>query len=295
MDRKNLLEQKSILKRPLILDGAMGSLLQQQGFPSDKNLWYSKLNIDNADTVKNVHKEYISAGTDIITTNTFRTNPTAVRRGAHDLTSEQLVASSVHLALEARNANYIIIAGSNPPAQDCYQVDRTITKYELDYNHKKHIELLWENKVDLIWNETHSHWDEIELICKFCSHNSLPYTMNIYFLDSLKILSGEPLSEVVEFAKSFNSTAIGFNCIKDSTFFKYIDANSLPDRFGFYFNCGAGNITDEIITCGIDPNDYIENVKPLLKYDPIYIGSCCGSSPAHTKKIKVYFDEVYRN
>ncbi len=295
MDRKNLLEQRSFLKRPLILDGAMGSLLQQQGFPSDKNLWYSKLNIDNADAIKNIHKDYIDAGADIITTNTFRTNPVAVKRSKYDLTSEQLVSSSVRQALGSLNSNNIIVAGCNPPAEDCYQVERTITEYELDYNHKKHIELLWENNVDVVWNETQSHWDEIELICKFCNNNSLPYAMNIYFLDSLKILSGELLSEVIELVKSFNPIAVGFNCIKHSTFFKYTDTNILPDRFGFYFNCGAGNITDEIITCGIDPSDYIENIKPLLEYDPLYVGSCCGSSPAHTKKIKEYFDEAYRN
>lgn len=295
MTRNNLLDKKTLLKRPLILDGAMGSLFQQQGYPSDKYLWYSKLNISHPEAVKKNHIDYVEAGADVITTNTFRTNPVAVKRSAYDLTSDQLVDSGVDAAYEAKNKREVIIAGCNPPAEDCYQSERTISKFELEYNHKKHIELLWEKNVDIIWNETHSHWDEIDLICKFCSENSLSYTMNLFFLPSLQILSGEPLNEAIKFISDFNPQAIGFNCIKPETFFEYADTFDLPDQFGFYFNCGAGEITDEHISCGISPDQYLDIIKPYLKSDPIYAGSCCGSTPAHTKKIKEYFDEVYQN
>ena len=61
--------------KPLILDGAMGSLLQQKGIPFDEYLWTAKANISNPNLVKDIHENYISAGADIISTNTFRTNP----------------------------------------------------------------------------------------------------------------------------------------------------------------------------------------------------------------------------
>lgn len=291
----NLHDKSSALKRPLILDGAMGSLLQQRGFHSDKYLWYSKLNLDNPNEIIKIHKEYINAGAEIITTNTFRTNPVAVKRSNYQITTEQLVAASLKLAHQSIENDKIIIAGSNPPAEDCYQSERTITKFELEYNHKKHIELLWENKVDIIWNETQSHWDEIDLICKFCSNNSLPFTMNIYFTESMRILSGEPINEAVSLISDYQPQVIGFNCIRPETFLEYSEKYSLPTNNGFYFNCGAGEITDPNITCGIDPTQNVEYIKKLIKYNPTYVGSCCGSSPIHIKKIKEYFDEVYRN
>ena len=292
-NRLALLEKYKGLKRPLILDGAMGSLLQQKGIPGDKHLWFSKLNIDNPKLVIEIHKEYIDAGADIITTNTFRTNPASLKASNYSFDQSKFVFRSVQIAIEAREDKEIIIAGSNAPAEDCYHKERTISMYELDYNHKKHIELLWENGVDVLWHETQSHWDEIEIISKFCSYNSLPFVMNFYFNDDLKLLSGEPLSEAVDFAKEFSPVAIGFNCIKPDIFRKYFEKHEIGYNWGFYFNCGAGNVSDNYIHCGIDPTKYTEIIRQYLNYKPVFIGSCCGSSPLHTQTIKDFFDEIY--
>ncbi len=296
LDKKiNLLERFKELNRPLILDGAMGSLLQQKGIEGDPALWYSKTNLVNSDLIKTIHEDYIKAGADIITTNTFRTNPAAIKLSAQNIDQNDFVKKSIQLALEARADDKIIIAGSNAPAEDCYQKERTIPKYELEYNHKKHIELLWENGADIIWNETQSHWDEIEIIAKFCSANSLPFAVNFYFTESLNLLSGEPLFEAIDFINEFKPDVIGFNCIKPNTFKEYYRKNKIKGNWGFYYNCGAGNINDEHISCGINQLEYINEAKHFLPGNPIFIGSCCGSSPLHTKAIKDYFNEVYRN
>ena len=293
--RIEILERYNELKRPLILDGAMGSLLQERGAVNDKFLWLSKTNVDNPKLVEALHKEYIDSGADIITTNTFRTNPVSLKRSGYEIDQKHFVKESVRVAIEAKQDKKIIIAGSNAPAEDCYQKERTITKYELDYNHKKHIELLWESGCDIIWNETQSHWDEIEIICRFCSNNNLPFAINLYFGNNLKLLSGEPLHEAVEFIKDFGLNSIGFNCIRPEMFSKYFGSNEMPKHWGFYFNCGLGNVTDESIVCGITPSYYIKSIGKFATEKPLFIGSCCGSSPLHTKAIKEYVDEVYRN
>lgn len=279
----------------LILDGAMGSLLQQYGAATDKYLWSSIANLKNPGIVKKIHREYIDAGADIITTNTFRTNPAAVKMSGYSLSIEELVKKSVNLAIEAREERNIIIAGSNAPAEDCYQKERTLSKNELEYNHKKHIELLWESGVDVIWNETQSHLDEIEIICGFCNSQKLPYVINLFFDGKMNLLSGESLFDAVELAASFDPIAIGFNCIKPEYFLNKIKQDLSVEEWGFYLNCGGGDYTDESISCGINPDDYVDLIKPLLEKKPLYAGSCCGSTPAHTKAIKEYIDEVYRN
>ena len=281
------------VKRPLILDGALGSLLQQKGFMRDTNLWFSKYNLENPQVVHSLHNEYVSAGADIITTNTFRTNPASLKASGYEIDISSFVKKSIQLAINARAEKYLIIAGSNAPAEDCYQKERNISFSELDYNHKKHIELLWENGADIIWNETQSHWDEINIICNYCNDSSIRYAINFYFDDNLLLLSGEPLHEAVSFVRQFNPQVVGFNCIKPSTFLKYLEKFPLPQNWGFYFNCGSGNVTDEILSCGISPADYLIPVKQALEYLPMFVGSCCGSSPLHTKVIKEYFDEIY--
>ncbi|MCX6173696.1 MAG: homocysteine S-methyltransferase family protein [Ignavibacteriales bacterium] len=293
--RIDIIKKQKSINRSLILDGANGSLLKQATKFEDNILWSSILNITNPQKVIALHKEYIVSGADIITTNTFRTNPTAYRHSNINLSNEEFVRRSVQLATDARNGKEIIIAGSNPPAEDCYQIERTITKYDFEYNHKKHIELLWENGVDVIWNETQSQWDEIEIISKFCSSNSIPFVLNFFFTSEFNLLSGEPLTEAINMVEDYSPVSIGFNCIKPELFFKYSENNVFPKSWGFYLNCGAGSVEDKNISCGIEPKDYIKVIKPFLDSNPLFVGTCCGSNTNHTKAIKEYFNEVYRN
>lgn len=294
MNKSNLLlNRKAKLNRPLILDGAFGSVLQQRGFSADKDLWYSHLNISSSQAVLELHKEYIDAGADIITTNTFRTNPVAKKNSNLEITNSDFVRRSVELAIQAKGESDVIIAGSNAPAEDCYHKERTISLFDLEYNHKKHIELLYESGCNIIWNETHSRWDEIEIICKFCSESSIPNSLSIYFDESLKILSGEPVEEVVSFVESFSPQAIGFNCIKPNDFENLLTKTQMPKNFGFYLNCGSGSVTDQNISCAVSPEKYLDYIKEFLKFNTSFVGTCCGSNPAHTKAIKEYFDETH--
>ncbi|MEW6654642.1 MAG: homocysteine S-methyltransferase family protein, partial [Bacteroidota bacterium] len=211
------------------------------------------------------------------------------------ITNTEFVKESVKLALQARGESNLLLAGSNAPAEDCYQKDRTISPFDLEYNHKKHIELLYESGCDVIWNETQSHLDEIEIICKFCSYNSIPYSINIYFDDSLHILSGHNLKTTIELIGSYSPQSIGFNCVKIEHLKKYLDNFSLPMRFGFYLNCHESNVTDSEMRCKITPQNYLELVEDFLTDDLLFIGSCCGSTPMHTKVLKKHVDEIYRN
>lgn len=287
---KNLQKEKN---RPLILDGAIGSLLTLEMQPHI-HLWSSHANIVSPDLVKNIYKSYINSGADIITTNTFRTNPTAIKSANLDLSVKDFVNQSVNLAIEARDENEnIIIAGSNAPAEDCYQAERTISKSALEYNHKKHIELLWESGCDIILNETLSHFDEIKIIAEFCNTNKIEFIISLFINDNQKLLSGEPIQEAIELIRDCNPSAISFNCIHPKTFHEFMEKHSPDYDWGFYLNCGAGEYTDINIQCGISASDYLQQIKKYIDDKILFVGSCCGSTPEHTKKIKEYFDEIY--
>jgi homocysteine S-methyltransferase len=294
-NRLDIIELHNTQQRPLVLDGAIGSQLINKSIPSDKALWSSLANISYRSEVMKLHEEYISAGADIITTNTFRTNPAAVKRFTFNISVEELVKAGVGAATNSIGDERIIIAGSNAPAEDCYQTERTISKSDLEYNHKKHIELLWENGCDIIWNETQSHMDEIEIICEFCTLNKIPYAINLFFTENLNLLSGSSLFDALELIIGYTPAVIGFNCIKPKLFYKFIEKDSLPERWGVYFNCGAGSVNDETLDCGLEPQLYGETVCPLLDLNPFFIGSCCGSYPAHTNAIRGMINEIYRN
>lgn len=281
--------------KPLILDGALGSLLQQYDAVNDENLWTSIANLTQPQLIKNIYYDYIISGADIITTNTFRTNPIAYKKGKLEISNKDFVKKTVELTIQSRTGN-TIIAGCNPPAEDCYKIERSISYEELAENHKNHISQLYDCGVDFILNETMSHFDEIKISAEYCFQNKIPFITSIFFNDDLTILSGENVHDVINYLQNLDPIIISFNCISLDTFIKLtnqIDLNKI--HFGFYLNCGSGNNTDKEITCGVSPKEYADFVKDVLILNPKLIGSCCGSNPNHTKELRKLVDEVYRN
>ncbi len=283
------------INRPLILDGAMGSLLHQSGINSSGPLWMSYANLEYPEKVLKIHREYINAGADIITTNTFRTNPAAIKASGIKINSQKFVRESVAIAIEAASTLPVFIAGSNAPAEDCYKIKRDLSGKKLEANHKEHVSLLMEAGCHFILNETQSHFDEIKIICTYCSRNNIPYVISFFVDERLKLLSGEKLPEVIKFSLDHNPMAIGINCIKGQTFFHYFDNSEFDYNWGAYLNCGGGNFSDENISCGVSPGEYLTSVKKIVKKNPSFIGACCGSSPEHIKKIKKFLDGKVRN
>jgi homocysteine S-methyltransferase len=175
----------------------------------------------------------------------------------------------------------IIIAGSNAPAEDCYQRTRKATNRELELNHCNHIEALYDNGCHFILNETQSHFDEIKIICEFCSKNQIPFVVSLYFDESLKILSGENLVDIIKYIQNFNPLAISFNCISNSLLNNFLNLNlNLNLNWGFYLNIfSEKNFTT-----------YSDIIKDKLKFSPGFIGACCGSVPDDIKSIKELLD-----
>lgn len=283
-------------KRPLILDGAMGSLLQLRGIPRDEILWMSLANITHPETVIELHKEYIAGGADIITTNTFRTNPEANRSYAvtqnnYSIDLQNFISKSVNLAITAAGNSPVLIAGSNPPAENCYQKESKFSQEDYYWNHELHIKKLYLSKCHFILNETQSHLKEIETICSICNKEEIPFVISLFFDEDFKLLSGETLDYAIQTVLSYNPLAVSFNCIRPRTFFSFIKGKEFDFNWGVYLNCGGGEITDEAIIPGITPEEYKEIIKQILKYNPSFIGGCCGTTPAHIRKIKEIFDE----
>ena len=274
--------------RPLLLDGAMGSYLQEKGFKPNNASWMTNVNQTNPDVTIQIHKEYIEAGADIITTNTFRTNPASVEATGNKLKSK--VKHAVQLAKEASKGYNVFISGSNAPAEDCYQRDRTISNKELELNHKYHIDLLIDSGVHFILNETQSHLDELKIICDHCFKNNIPYLISLYLNEYGNTLSGESLEYVENFILDYGPLAIGINCISDDLFKNVREQVSNKYFWGYYLNCGSGNPKDKIITCGVNPDEYLKVVKESMPYNPSFVGSCCGSNPSHIGKIKEFLD-----
>ena len=71
------MKDKTIINNIKLLDGAMGSEFIKRGINLPNHIWSAHLNLEASEVIYKIHKEYINAGADYITTNTFRTTPRA--------------------------------------------------------------------------------------------------------------------------------------------------------------------------------------------------------------------------
>jgi len=94
----NLIKQRLENNDIIILDGAIGAELEKKGAKMHKDLWCGTCSVESPDLVKKVHEEYILAGADIITTNTYATTPIAMKQYGFDNQISEFNKKSVQLA-----------------------------------------------------------------------------------------------------------------------------------------------------------------------------------------------------
>ena len=139
-----------------ILDGPMGTELDRRGSDTTLPLWSARALIENPELVKSIHIDYINAGAEIITTNTFRTQDRTIETARlSNITGKELTSQAVDLAKEARDVTKpCSIAGSIAPLEDCYSPDLVPSNLILRKEHPKMVKWLAENEVDIFLIET---------------------------------------------------------------------------------------------------------------------------------------------
>lgn len=278
-------------EKPLLLDGANGTALIEKCGNPDPLLWTTAYNFSQPDLVQMQHERYASAGADCITTNTFRSNFLAWQQSGSHMDYTEFVHTSVAPALQVKQKYpQLLIAGSNAPAEDCYKTDRSLSFAVLRENHLRHSEALLEAGVDFLLHETQSHLDEIDLLCGISDSLCAPYALSLYCTESLRLLSGEFVADVLEHLQHYTVDLICFNCISPETFTELLSQIVFPPRWGFYLNCGTGNFSEGTITGCISPDAYSHTVKQALAHKPSLIGGCCGTGAAHIAKIRSLLD-----
>ena len=100
-------------RRILILDGAMGTMIQKHGLLGDNEL----LNLTHPEVIRSIHEEYIAAGADIIETNSFGANTISQKEYGHSAEAAQMAFHAARIAREAADnaGRKVWVAGSVGP------------------------------------------------------------------------------------------------------------------------------------------------------------------------------------
>jgi len=299
----NLIKQRLENNDIIILDGAIGAELEKKGAKMHKDLWCGTCSVESPDLVKKVHEEYILAGADIITTNTYATTPIAMKQYGFDDQISEFNKKSVQLAKEAvKNTNKdVAIAGSVSTFGSLY-------KYGLEAmkpGFKEQLNILSNEGVDLIILEAmSSQADIVETIIECSSQTKLPVWLSI--------------SCVIN--DNTNKVMLGYNDTVDTDTNVYEDFETSMDNFskihqgpiliahsdievtgqaikiakkkfngvlGAYPNRGHYEKPHWKFVDNITPSEYLEKAKSWVGNGTQIIGGCCGVGVEEIKAISV--------
>ncbi|MEW6512031.1 MAG: homocysteine S-methyltransferase family protein [Bacteroidota bacterium] len=285
-------------QHPVILDGAMGTELQSRGVDIGLPLWSANALLTSPETVRQIHEDYIRAGADIITTDTFRTTQRTFRRAGIPDRSAELTALAVALAKEARDAfpdRSILIAGCVAPLEDCYHPELVPSEEELRSEHVEHAQRLSAAGVDLLLLETMGTVREARAAAKAAHATGKEFIVSFICNEKGDLLGGDSLGNGVAAVAPFGPSAISINCVSP----RYIDRaiqsmnaamgalhNQRTLPVGVYANVGVpGDEDSEKLVRDVDTDEYVSYVRRWLRAGVRIIGGCCGTGPEDIRLI----------
>lgn len=280
-----------------LLDGGMGQELLARSSQPAHPMWSAKVLLDEPEIVQGVHEDYIRAGAQVITLNTYSATPERLQRDGAPEMFKPLQARAIALAQAARDIckRDIRIAGCLPPLFASYRPDLAP---DFDANLRMYREIVAQQKahVDLIQCETMSSIVEATAACTAAVESGLPVWVGLSVNDddSQTLRSGEPLADVLAALDGLGAAAILLNCSIPEAITKALPQvinTGLPA--GAYAN-GFTGIT------ALKPGGTVDGLKARKDLTPAayadfamgwvaagaqIIGGCCEVGPAHIAEI----------
>ncbi len=281
----------------LIGDGAMGTMLQLSGYTEAPD----SLNLDEAakSVIVDIHKSYLEAGSDIIQTNTFGSNPMKLKSYRLEAEIEKINKNAVDIVKEAINTyrseqnpeRDLFIAGDIGPLSVLLEPMGTTTYKEAVKLFSEQMAILLENGVDFLLIETIMDLNEalaaVEAAKSF--QPVIPVVCTMTFNEKGVTIMGNRAEDCVKALIENGCDAVGANCSVGSDSMvliaEKIRAASPDAKLMFQPNAGMPQLKDGQTVYNETPEIMAANIKRILEYKPSIIGTCCGSTPEHISKI----------
>jgi homocysteine S-methyltransferase len=199
----------------ILLAGACGTEIQRRGVRTELPLWSASANETHPHVVRELHKDYIDAGAEIITTNTFRTNLRTLRKIDQPEKARELTLEACRLAKEARGESRraeVVIGGSLAPVEDCYEVNLVPSDEELREEHSAWARDLADGGADFLFVETMNCIREAVAATRASRETGLDVAVSFVCNKKGDLLSGESIESAVQAVLPFEPFAILTNC-----------------------------------------------------------------------------------
>ena len=277
----------------ILFDGAMGTMMQNKGLKIGE--LPELLSITKPDIIKSIHREYIDAGCDVITTNTFGANRLKLEKA--DVDVETVISQSVKIAKE--------VAGHKKVALDIGPLGKLMEPTgDLTFNEAYDLfeeQILAGKKAgaDLVLLETFSDIFEMKAaILAVKENSSLPILCTMTFQEDGRTLMGTDPKTMIHTLQDMGIDAIGTNCSlgpKDmmSTVEEILKHATIPVMV--QPNAGLPEVVDGETVFKVDIQEFVKATEEMLQKGVSIIGGCCGTNPNYIKELKNIIDKTDLN
>jgi len=272
--------------RPVLLDGAMGTLLQDSGLEDGApgELW----NLENPDAVRAAHAAYAEAGARLLTTNTFGgTRPRLDMHGLGDRIAE-VNRTAAQLARSVADGRGLLVAGDLGPTGELLAPLGTMTPEEAQALFAEQLVALVEGGIDLVLVETLSDLGEADAALAAAREVApdLPVAVTMSFDTNLRTMMGVRPGDAVAHLAAAGADAAGANCGRGPAEMEIIAAEMAQARTDDILlvaqsNAGLPQVVGDHFEYDATAGDMASHAARLAELGIDLVGGCCGSTPAH--------------
>lgn len=284
-----------LARAPILFDGAMGTLLYSRGIPQRACL--DELVLSRPELIGAIHREYLEAGAEAITTAAFGANRSRLAPYGIADQAARLNRRAAQLAREARDvaAREALVAGSIGPLGAPLRGLEHRPEGEVRAAFREAIEGLLEGGVDLLLFETHNVLDELLAALDEARRLSdLPIVAEMAFGQEIVAIDGTTPEAAAVALVAAGVDAIGVNCSTGPV--ACLDALARLGRpsggvaLSIMPNAGLPQRTEGRFVYAADPGYFGETVAMMLDAGALLIGGCCGTTPEHTAAMRTALD-----
>ena len=278
----------------IILDGGTGTDIQRRGAPMSGDTWCADANATHLDIVQAVHEDYINAGADIITANTFATSALSFNAYKRDDDVIRLDALAVSAALKAAEGKDVAVAGSistmRPvyPGTDRSNLDINWSEGDAKKLFRRKAQNLKAQGVDLIMMEMMRDSDLSQWACEEALATGLPVWIGISVErrdDGELVGFGRQDAKLADFAPrlaALKPEVMGIMHTSPQDTGEALDIlhKSWKGPLSTYPESGYFKSPDWVFT-EISPEDLVTAARKWQQQNVTIFGGCCGIGPAH--------------
>jgi homocysteine S-methyltransferase len=295
---------EQLRQRPLLCDGAMGTLLYARGVTYEQ--CFDELNLTKPELIQGIHREYITAGAQIIETNTFGANRAKLESHGLGDKVRDINYRAAKIAAEARDVigREVFIAGAIGPTGRPLQAPDEHRLSELRAIFREQIGALQEGGIDVVMLETFSNLAELrQAVLAAQELGGLSLVAQMSFYEDGHTLSGQSPARVAAVLGDLGVDVIGANCsvgpagtldaleeMIDSTK-NMFTGNTL--LFSAQPNAGLPARIDNRFFYVSTPDYFADYSLRFSKAGVRLIGGCCGTTPRHIAAMRKALDDCY--